>query len=61
MKKTVAVGDFFNDEPMFRVAGRVFLPENAADELKHYGTVVCDHMKGALGDVVEILDREISR
>ena len=60
MKKTIAVGDFFNDEPMFKVAGRVFLPENAAEELKHYGTVVCDHMQGTLGDVVEILDRELS-
>ena len=60
MKKTIAVGDFFNDEPMFKIAGRVFLPENAAEELKHYGTVVCDHMQGTLGDVVEILDRELS-
>ena len=60
MKKTIAVGDFYNDEPMFRVAGRVFLPENAAEDLKHYGTVVCDHMKGSLGDVVDILDRELN-
>lgn len=59
MKNTVAVGDFFNDEPMFKVAGRVFLPENAAEELKHYGKVVCNHKQGALGDVIKILDEEL--
>lgn len=59
MAHTVAIGDYFNDEPMLKCAGRVFLPENAAEELKGYGTVVCNHKEGAVADAIKILDEEL--
>ena len=38
---------------MLKTAGHSFLPQNAAEDLKHLGVVVCDHTLGAVADVVE--------
>ena len=57
----------------FRTAGKIYyfdpvkFPVKKGDHVivetargVEYGTVVCDHMKGSLGDVVDILDRELN-
>ena len=50
---TFALGDYYNDEQLLKTAGHSFLPQNAAEDLKHLGIVVCDHTLGAVADVVE--------
>lgn len=57
-RRTVAVGDYYNDISMIRAAGAGFAVANAVDEAKR----VADHItvsnnEGAIGDIIERLDR----
>lgn len=56
INKTIAVGDYYNDEQLLKTAGIAFLPSNAVEELKYLGTIVGNHEKGAIADVVDLLD-----
>ncbi len=54
------VGDHSNDLPLLRAADRAFAPANAIPEVLSSGaTAVCHCLDGAIGDVVDILDREL--
>jgi len=55
----ICAGDHLNDLPMLSVADQAFCPENAQQALKDCGTrVVCHCQDGAIGEIIEILDRE---
>ncbi|MDE7245749.1 MAG: Cof-type HAD-IIB family hydrolase [Oscillospiraceae bacterium] len=57
--KLYCAGDHANDLPMLRAADRAFAPSNAIPAVLESGAaVVCHCIDGALGDIVEILDRE---
>lgn len=57
--KLFCAGDHLNDLPMLRAADRGFCPENAIQEVLSSGaTVVCHCLDGAVGEIVEILERE---
>ena len=54
------VGDHANDLPLLGAADRAFAPANAiAKVLSSGAAAVCHCLDGALGDVVDILDREL--
>ena len=59
-EKLYCAGDHANDLPMLRAADRAFAPSNAIPAVLESGgvTAVCHCVDGALGDIVEILDRE---
>lgn len=56
-EQVVAVGDWHNDLPMLRVAGRSFAVRNAPEALHSVATDVLDAGKGEGGIVVEIARR----
>jgi hypothetical protein len=51
----VAVGDWFNDAPMFQVVGRSFAMKSAPEEVRALATdqVQCDHKDGGVAEVIE--------
>ncbi len=58
-EKLFCAGDHANDLPMLLAADRGFVPANAIPAALHSGaTVVCHCVDGALGDIVEILNRD---
>ena len=59
-RKMIAVGDGWNDVSMFREADSVFIPADGEEEVKQFGTVVCPSGGGAIADVIDHLEREIS-
>ncbi len=58
---TFALGDYYNDEQLLKTAGHSFLPQNAAEDLKHLGVVVCDHTLGAVADVIEQMEADLKK
>ena len=46
---------------MLKTAGHSFLPQNAAEDLKHLGVVVCDHTLGAVADVIEQMEADLKK
>lgn len=57
----IAIGDYENDLAMLRTADRAFTPANACEEVLAAGpAVLCPCSAGAVGELIEILDREIS-
>jgi len=55
----ICAGDHLNDLPMLAVADRAFCPENGEEAVKASGVrVVCHCLEGAVGEIIEILDRE---
>lgn len=56
----IAAGDFENDLSMLRAADRSFAPSNACSAvLNEADTVLCSCGEGAVGALIELLDREI--
>ncbi|GAA0447095.1 MAG: Cof-type HAD-IIB family hydrolase [Bacillota bacterium] len=43
LKHTVAIGDNYNDVPMFSIAGMCIAMENAEDEVKQHATYITKH------------------
>lgn len=56
LKRVYAVGDNYNDLPMFQYADLAFVPSNGVDNVKQMGKVVSNCDCGALYDVVDYLD-----
>lgn len=55
----ICAGDHANDLGMLRAADRAFCPANSIDEVLHSGAaVVCHCLEGAVGEIIEILERE---
>jgi Cof subfamily protein (haloacid dehalogenase superfamily) len=56
VKEMVAVGDWFNDAPMFEVVGRSFAMKSAPEEVRALAT---DHVRCELkdGGVAEVIER----
>lgn len=50
-----AVGDNYNDIPMFREADRAFIPADGVEAAKKWGTPVCSCDDGAIADVISLL------
>jgi Cof subfamily protein (haloacid dehalogenase superfamily) len=50
----VAVGDWFNDAPMFQTVGRSFAMKHAPEEVSALATdqVQCDHNEGGVAEVI---------
>ena len=50
----VAVGDWFNDAPMFQTVGRSFAMKHAPEEVSALATdqVQCDHQEGGVAEVI---------
>lgn len=60
-EKLFCVGDHLNDLPMLAAADRSFAPANAVPEVLASGAeVVCHCLKGAVGDAVERLERDLA-
>lgn len=60
-KNVLAIGDSSNDDPMLRVAGISFVPENAANSTKSLADVVVrDNNSHAVAAAIEWLDTNIS-
>lgn len=57
-REMIALGDGFNDVSMFLEADRVFVPEDASEVVKRYGTVVSPSGRGAVADVIDRLEKE---
>ena len=58
----IAVGDFENDKAFLQSADRAFAPKNACPEvLQQAEKVLCDFRKGAIGDLIELLNSEYER
>ncbi len=58
----VAVGDYENDLSMLLAADRAFAPANALPQIRAAAErVLCDCKSGAVGELIEILDREYER
>ena len=56
----ICAGDHLNDIPMLEAAHRAFCPENALEPVKaRCERVVCHCLEGAVGELIEILDREL--
>ena len=55
VKDMVAVGDWFNDKPMFEVAGRSFAMKSAPEEVSALATdqVECELKEGGVAEVIE--------
>lgn len=61
MKKTIAIGDYYNDLDLLKTAGYSIVPMNAPDDIKSFADkIVCDHKKGAIADLIENFDKFIS-
>ena len=59
--KLFCAGDHANDLPMLRAADQAFAPANAIPEVLAAGvTPVCHCIDGAIGEIVELLDRTIA-
>lgn len=55
----ICAGDHLNDLTMLRAADRAFCPSNAVPEVLASGAeVVCHCLDGAVGEIIERLDRE---
>ena len=56
VNEMVAIGDWFNDAPMFQVAGRSFAMKSAPEEVR---ALASDHVRCELteGGVAEVIDR----
>ncbi len=59
-KMLVCAGDHMNDLTMLTRADRAFCPSNAVEEVKKYATEVCHCEDGAIADMIEILEKELS-
>ena len=57
LQQTVVVGDWMNDLPMFRVAGRSFAMNGADPETVDAADAVLESVRGAGGGVAEVVDR----
>jgi hypothetical protein len=59
----VAIGDWFNDKPMFEVAGRSFAMKSAPEEVRALATdqVRCELNEGGVAEVIEALWPVLSR
>ena len=55
--EAVVVGDWFNDVPMFEVAGRSFAMGGTPDEVRGKATDVLDHESGGGGGIAEAIQR----
>lgn len=55
LEEMVAVGDWFNDKPMFEVAGRSFAMRSAPEEVRAMATdqVQCALAEGGVAEVIE--------
>lgn len=55
VEEMVAVGDWYNDQPMFEVAGRSFAMKTAPEELRALATdeVRCGLSEGGVAEVIE--------
>ena len=59
VRTVVAVGDYENDDSMLLAADRAFAPANALPRIRAVAEkVLCDCREGAVGELIEILDRE---
>ena len=55
----LCAGDHLNDLPMLSAADRAFCPANAVPEVLASGaTVVCHCLEGAVGEIIEIMEKE---
>ena len=55
----LCAGDHMNDLPLLSAADRAFCPANAVPEVLASGaTVVCHCLDGAIGEIVETMERE---
>lgn len=57
VEECVAVGDWLNDLPMLRVAGRAFAMRGAVDEVQEAAGEVLDAVRGKGGAVAEVAAR----
>lgn len=57
----VCAGDHMNDLSMLRAADRAFCPSNAVDAVRAEAHVVGHCSDGAIADMIEILEKELSR
>lgn len=55
--RTVAIGDWLNDVPMFRVAGRSFVMADARDDVKAAAGEVLDRPRHGGGAIAEVARR----
>ena len=55
LNEMVAVGDWFNDKPMFEVVGRSFAMKSAPDDVRALATdqVTCELEDGGVAEVIE--------
>lgn len=57
--KTFCIGDYENDIEMLRAADAAFCPSNAIDDVKSIcDHVVCHHDKGAIADMISIIEEK---
>lgn len=57
-KILVCIGDYYNDEPMLRVADIPACPANAPEDIKALCKIVtCNNNEGALADLIGILEK----
>lgn len=57
-QKTVAIGDYFNDQDMIRMAGIGVAVDNAPEQIKDMADVVVgDHNDGAISDLIVYLEQ----
>jgi hydroxymethylpyrimidine pyrophosphatase-like HAD family hydrolase len=57
LAEAVCVGDWFNDVPMFEVAGRAFVMGGAPDEVRAKATDVLESPAGTGGGIAEAVRR----
>jgi len=57
-KTLVCIGDYYNDEPMLRIADIPACPANAPGDIKSQCKIItCDNNQGALADLIAILEK----
>lgn len=56
----ICAGDHLNDMPMLEKADLAFCPANAEEAVHRFARTVCHCREGAVGEIIEVLDREIS-
>ncbi len=61
IEETAVVGDWLNDAPMFKVAGRSFVMGKAHPELTALATDVLDAPRGAGLGVAQAIDTILAR
>ena len=62
ISRVFAIGDYYNDLEMLKVAGVSAAPLNAPDDIQQaVDFVCCDHKDGAVSDFVNFIERSVRR